>query len=701
MEPAGTTDPSALFLFDALSLVLELARIRDKRLDSAPSNVTEAAMADWQLRRDSLWSAAGEAVDQGHFIPLVAMGRQLGLSARELDIVALALAPRIDNEALDKMLGAQAGQLYRGVTDELALSLLFATPQARYEGRRLLSPLGKLIKQGLLELKPIGSDLAPDAYEIRVTQTFANFVLGQPIVSGPIGQYCDLDAPDHAWEAVMLPAELKDRVWTAVAGTPEVQARLDEWGYGTVMPRARGVVLLFAGPPGVGKSMLAHAVASRLGRQLLTVHTSRLVGSAESIRPILQEAFRIAALPGAVVLLDDCETLLEQRDARFLALLESLDRHHGIMILTTNDAPRIDMAMERRIQLRVDFEPPTPLLREHIWESHLPPEAPLGADIDIQTLSNAYEFTGAQIRNTVLIGLAQMVVAEAEGLDMALMRSAADTQLQARLGELAVKATIKGSLDRLVLPGEEHQKIAEVVDACQHREYVLSRWGFAESLSKGRGLCVLFDGPPGTGKTYGVELISQELKLPLYRIHIPNVVSKWVGETERNISKIFQRARSARAILLFDEADSLFGRRSGQSQSSNDRYANMEVNLLLQEIEAYDGITFLTTNLFGNLDDALQRRIQFRVTFPFPEPLERARIWRVLCPNAAPLDEDVDFKQLGKHFELAGGHIKNALLRAAYRARSDGGRIKQKHLADAALAECQAQGKIVRGLPTA
>ena len=282
---------------------------------------------------------------------------------------------------------------------------------------------------------------------------------------------------------------------------------------------------------------------------------------------------------------------------------------------------------------------------------------------------------------------------------MATLREAAETQLQARLGELAVKSRTAFGLEKLVLPEVEMGKIGEILSACKHREYVLTTWGFGDSLTKGRGLCVLFDGPPGTGKTFAAELLAHELRLPLYRVHIPNVVSKWVGETERNISKIFQRARSARAVLLFDEADSLFGRRNQNAQSSNDRYANMEVNLLLQEIEAYDGITFLTTNLFGNLDEALQRRIQFRVTFPFPDPPQRASIWQVLTPRAAPLAEDVDFNALGKRFELAGGHIKNALLRAAYRARDEGDEITQRHLAEAAIAECQAQGKIVRALP--
>ena len=190
--------------------------------------------------------------------------------------------------------------------------------------------------------------------------------------------------------------------------------------------------------------------------------------------------------------------------------------------------------------------------------------------------------------------------------------------------------------------------------------------------------------------------MANELSLPLYRVHIPNVVSKWVGETERNIAEIFARARSSRAILLFDEADSLFGRRTTSASSANDRYANMEVNLLLQEVERYDGITVLTTNLFGNLDEALQRRIQFRVTFPFPSPIERARIWESLMPDEVPVAADVSYAELGQRFELAGGHIKNALLRAAYAAYGQGGPVMRAHLVDAAVAESRARGQAVR-----
>ncbi len=683
-------------MLEGIALVARLAAIRDLRFEQPDSEELAPGIADWVQRREQWWQRLVALATGGQRVPLVELAERLGLEDKEVDALLVLVAPRADPELLDPLIGRAGSTLFRGISSELLLGLLFPTPADRFVGRRVIAANGVLVRNGLVELRPVGSDLSPSVVEVRPSEGLVDFVLDRPLVSGPMSQYCELAAPVHGWDRVVLDSEAKEQVWAAVSGTPGARARMDRWGYADVMPRSRGLVLLFAGPPGTGKSMFANAVAERLNCGVLNLFTSRLIAHRESIRPIVAEAFRIAALAGAIVILDDGEALLDQRDQRFLALLECLDRHEGILILTTNSAPAIDFAMERRIQLRLDFERPEPQLREQIWEAHLPAEAPLGDDIDIPALAAAYEFTGGQIRNSVLLAMAHLDSSGAEELDMALLRRAADTQLGARLDELAVKARTDVGLDRLVLPEEQLGQIDEILRACRHREFVLTRWGFGRRLTTGRGLCILFDGPPGTGKTFTAELLANELRLPMYRVHIPNVVSKWVGETERNIARIFERARSARAALLFDEADSLFGRRTGSVQSANDRYANMEINLLLQEIERYDGVTFLTTNLYGNLDEALQRRIQFRVTFPFPEAAERAQIWEVLTPPEAPLDPDVDFEDLGRRYELAGGHIKNALLRAAYRARDDDSPIARRHLMDAAIAECKAQGKIVR-----
>jgi len=693
-QQSGTQNRA--MILEALDLVVDLVDLRERRRNGEEADALGEFIQAWTAKRDAWWANLEKASDDGAWMPLRVLQKRLGLSPREVDILLIALAPRIDSEFLDQAARGRQNFLFRGIDIDLVLGLLFHSSEERFMGRTLLGPESALIRNGLITLVPIGTEINPTEMEVRATDTLANFVLERPLLSGPMSQYCQLVAPEHSWHGVILDTEQKDLIWEVVSGEPIVHRNLTEWGYGGVFQRGKGVVLLFAGPPGTGKTAFAHGIASRMERTLLQVHTSKLLGTRAALQPVLSEIFRIASLADAVVLLDDCESLLSDRDARFLAMLETMDRQEGLMILTTNNAPSIDFAMARRILYRLDFEAPNPSQRELIWEVHLPASAPLSEDIDVVTLANTYEFNGAKIRNTVLIALSRMASEKGDELSMQHLRDAAETQLGARFDDLAVKGGGDIGLDRLILPEKEMQQIDEVLAACRHREYVLNRWGFGKRLPTGRGICVLFDGPPGTGKTFTAEILAHELKLPLYRVHIPNVVSKWVGETERNIAEIFVRARAARAMLLFDEADSLFGRRSTDAKSANDRYANMEVNLLLQEIERYDGITVLTTNLFGNLDEALQRRIQFRVTFPFPEPEERANIWGILMPPEAPTLDDVDYPELGDQFELAGGHIKNALLRAAYRARDEDSAIGQAHLMKAAMAECRAQGKIVR-----
>ncbi len=690
-------DSHTAALLAGVELVGRLFEVRRLRRERAPEEAIAAELATWQKARDEWAADLVEAETAGVRMPILWLQRRYSLSDGELDVVLALLAPLIDPEFLDAFASSRTSSLLRGLDVELLLGLLYHSRAERFAGRELLMPHGRLMSNHLIRLVPIADESSPHDVEVRLVDSLANLLLDRPLLSGLVSQFCDVLPPGHQWDQVILPEDDKKRVWDLISGESTLAAHLEQWGYTDVLTSGSGVVLLFAGPPGVGKTALAHAVAARADRPLIVARTSRLAATREPLLNVLQEIFQVAILLEAIVLLDDCELLLDKRDARYLAFLEALSAHDGVLVLTTNLAPKIDFAMERRITLRVDFEPPPALLREQIWEVHLPPDAPLSDEIDIEALADKYEFTGAAIRRSVLLALSQLLADEAETLTMERLSAAADSQLRANFDGLAIKTGAEApSLDRLILPDEQRESLEEVLSACRHHEDVMMRWGFGRRLTTGRGICVLFDGPPGTGKTFCAGILAAELGRPLYRIHIPDILSKWLGETERNLSEIFVRARAGRAILLFDEADSLFGRRVQNATTANDRHANIETNLLLQEIERYDGVTLLTTNLFGNLDDALQRRIQFRVTFPFPGADERARIWQILLPPQAPVDPDVDFARLGTRYELAGGHIKNALLRAAYRARREGDRITGTHLQDAAIAELRAQGKLVR-----
>jgi SpoVK/Ycf46/Vps4 family AAA+-type ATPase len=227
-----------------------------------------------------------------------------------------------------------------------------------------------------------------------------------------------------------------------------------------------------------------------------------------------------------------------------------------------------------------------------------------------------------------------------------------------------------------------------------HRRQVLASWGFDRAMSQGKGITALFAGPPGTGKTMAAEVVARDLGLDLYKINLATIVSKYIGETEKNLERVFTAAADADAILLFDEADALFGKRS-DVRDSHDRYANIEVAYLLQRMEQHDGVAILATNLRHHLDDAFTRRLQFVVDFPFPDDAERRRIWQVCFPAEAPRDADVDLDLLAHEFRLAGGNIRNIVLASAYRAAADGTAIRMAHLIHATRREHHKMGKVM------
>jgi len=228
----------------------------------------------------------------------------------------------------------------------------------------------------------------------------------------------------------------------------------------------------------------------------------------------------------------------------------------------------------------------------------------------------------------------------------------------------------------------------------RHRRTVLERWGFDRQLAMGKGVNVLVAGPSGTGKTMAAEIVAEDLGLELYKVDLSTMVSKYIGETETNLDRIFVAAREANAILFFDEADSIFGKRS-EVKDAQDRYANIEVGYLLQKMEEYDGVVMLATNLRKNMDDAFIRRMHVTIDFPAPEEPDRLRIWRKVFPEEAPLADDVDLTFIARQFKLSGGNIRNIALLSAFLAAEDGDSIHMSHVVRAIKREYQKLGKLI------
>jgi len=311
-------------------------------------------------------------------------------------------------------------------------------------------------------------------------------------------------------------------------------------------------------------------------------------------------------------------------------------------------------------------------------------------------LASNFQFTAGQIRDVVCEAqtLTRWRIGSEGAPDLGDLQKACRNQATSRLNALARKLEPHYGWKDIVLPDDQLAQLHEICVQARYRDVVFGDWGFERRLSIGRGLNVLFSGPAGTGKTMAAEVIAGELGLDLYKIDLSQVVSKYIGETEKNLQLVFQEAKSSYAILFFDEADALFGKRS-EVKEAHDRYSNIEIGYLLQKMEEYDGIAILATNLRQNIDEAFVRRLQVIVDFPFPNEEYRELIWTVLFPPECPLSDDVDLATLARHIRVAGGNIKNIALSAAFFAAEEGGGVVgMPHLVRASRREYQKLGRI-------
>jgi len=262
-----------------------------------------------------------------------------------------------------------------------------------------------------------------------------------------------------------------------------------------------------------------------------------------------------------------------------------------------------------------------------------------------------------------------------------------------RIASIATRVERLASWDDLIVPDDIADGLRELCARVQHRGTVLEAWGLAGVASTARGVTALFQGGPGTGKTMAAEVVARALGYELWRVDLSRVVSKWIGETEKNLATVFDAAEDGEIVLLFDEADSLFAKRT-DVKSSHDRSANLETNYLLQRLDAFTGIAILTTNHGTAIDPAFRRRLSMQAVFPFPDEADRERLWRALLPRTVPTAGDLDLGELARRFQLTGGYIRNAVLRAAYLAASRGTPLSSADLERAVRAEFLAHGKV-------
>jgi SpoVK/Ycf46/Vps4 family AAA+-type ATPase len=340
----------------------------------------------------------------------------------------------------------------------------------------------------------------------------------------------------------------------------------------------------------------------------------------------------------------------------------------------------------------IEFPVPAYPQRRALW-THFLGDTAAKTDSDISSLAGQFLLTAGQIRDAVATAK-DSIAQRGSPLQSQDLFAAARIHSNPRLSNLARKIVPRYGWEDIVLPDDQLALLREIVATVRERPKVLEEWGVGNKLTASDGVTMLFAGPPGTGKTMAAEVIAAELGLDLYKIDLSTVVSKYIGETEKNLEKIFSEAQSSNAILFFDEADAIFGKRS-EVKDAHDRYANIEISYLLQRMEAYDGVTILATNLRANLDEAFTRRLQFAVDFPFPEEADRLRIWKTLFPKGVPRDPVLNFALLARRFKLSGGSIRNVIVNAAFLAAADDSPVTMKHMLHSVRRELQKMGRLV------
>ncbi|MFN0085521.1 MAG: ATP-binding protein [Blastocatellia bacterium] len=396
--------------------------------------------------------------------------------------------------------------------------------------------------------------------------------------------------------------------------------------------------------------------------------------------------------------------MAEQEPAQYArqALLQALETFRGVVFLGSAKPWMASTPQEARRLVNVHVPWPDFDARKKLWREIImnPSNASEKLEGEIETVAGKFQFTPGKIHqafaearhNATMDRLSPPEVSAPEVSVEDLYR-ACRSQSTTNLANLAQKITPLFTWNDIVLPQDTLRHLKEICLHVKHRQQVFTEWNFNRKISLGRGISALFAGPPGTGKTMAAEIIANDLGLDLFKIDLSTVVSKYIGETEKNLNRIFQEAEQSNAILFFDEADALFGKRS-EVKDAHDRYANIEVNYLLQKMEEYEGIVIMASNFQKNIDEAFTRRLRFIVEIPFPDRHYRARIWRNIFPAEMPRGQDIEFDFLAGKFEISGGHIKNIALSAAFLAVENSGVVGMKHIIRAAKREFQKMGRL-------
>ncbi len=605
--------------------------------------------------------------------PLAEMGCIFGLSDLDLAIVLVCLAVEIDQRYERLYAYLQDDVTQRRPTVNLIMNLLGGTVRERFQVWERLSPEMPLRQFKLLDCVP--DPTRPHStfitHQVKLDRRTVNFLLGSDEIDERI---------QHAARLLTPPSAPQQLSAIADALAPHQDSSLPP-------------LLLLYGEDDAAKAADVSAFCASLSLPVLCVDLHKLADSDLPYETAWGITLREALFHGAALLLERWSAVLDERSRPNERIWRDVVGLNGLVFLSAAQPwEPLDELRQRRL-LRLSYSLPSYSERIHLWQQHLEAlDIYLPAD-DIVAVSNKFRLTTDQIARAVQAA-ADWAATKGRPLQADDLVQGAQAHASLRLDQLAQHIQPRYTWADLILPPEQTTQIRELIDRVSYAATVHTDWGFGAKGAPIRRVSALFAGESGTGKTLAAEVIAHELGLVMYKIDLSSVVSKYIGETEKNLKTIFDEARAGNAILFFDEADALFGKRS-EVKDAHDRYANIEVAYLLQQIENYDGVAIMATNLRQNLDDAFTRRLDFVIDFPFPDPEYRQQIWKIHFPSRAPIAPDVDMAEIAERYRLAGGNIRNAALAAAFLAASENSSITMQHIKRAVRREHQKMGRLL------
>lgn len=637
------------------------------------------------------------------FIPLAHVALVFHLDARDVQLLALALMVETDR-AISDAFAALTHSLEAADTTDEDTSPTAAPPRTTSlktathllgDIRGCLFADSPLCHHQLIELVDVNVSTLDGGY--RLASALTAYLLGLAAPQPRVGDYIATDIiAEQGLNDLIVNDTVKAQMQRFVDICCAPSAR-----FGTIVLHIESDDTTLAGAlAATAFANLGYGIAQLDARFIRWTYQS-IDQRLATLQQQLRTAGRDAALCTQILLLTNSDALVgnDERDQidLFDSTLQSLLKANAYVVLLNGPARRIADAVAnvrqqgvRLFQVRVPAS--TPALRKLAWQKHAAYYDLPFDDALLTAIAGAYAFSEARIASVVDAVAARRALSAEEHIEPVLWdacRAAAEDQ---PIG-VAKRVDTPYRLADLVAPERTTTLLHEVLGQMRYRPQVIDEWGFGAKYPGITNLCVLLHGPPGTGKTMASSIIANELSLPLYRVDLSTILSKYIGETEQNIEKLFVRAEALNVVLLFDEAEGLFSKRN-ESKDSHDRFANLQVGFLLQRIETYPGLVILSTNLLGNIDKAFLRRFRVMIEFPFPTSEDRLKLWKQIFPADVRLDPDVDLHVLADKAAVAGGHIRNSAISAAFLAAEDGTDIKMKHLVKAVKREYDKLGKL-------